>query len=416
MFIPSFILFQVAATPYYLLGVLVIGLVAYIIAQKRNIKGHKQQIVNLEQQVQELDRQNRILDKSLGEKSTECELLRKSIDQTEQLKRTMQVEFENTANRLFSEKKREFSETNQITLNQLLTPLKENLEHFSRKVDSVYGDETKQRTELKEQVRQLVEMNRQMSEEAKNLTRALKGESKTQGNWGEVILERMLEQSGMTRDREYSIQNSVSNEDGKRLIPDVVLHFPDERHVIVDSKVSLSAYNRSIEVTDEQMRKAALKENLLSVRKHVDELSKKDYSQVIEGTLDFTIMFMPIEGAYIAALQEDPQLWQYAYMRKIILISPTNLLAVLKLIDNLWSRDRQWKNAQEISRRGGLLLDKFVGFCQNMDKINDHLTKAQSAYNTAYGQLDNLKKQAHKLQELGIKSKNRLPQTEYQDE
>jgi DNA recombination protein RmuC len=226
----------------------------------------------------------------------------------------------------------------------------------------------------------------------------------------------MLEQSGMTRDREYSIQNSVSNEDGKRLIPDVVLHFPDERHVIVDSKVSLSAYNRSIEVTDEQMRKAALKENLLSVRKHVDELSKKDYSQVIEGTLDFTIMFMPIEGAYIAALQEDPQLWQYAYVRKIILISPTNLFAVLKLIDDLWSRDRQWKNAQEISRRGGLLLDKFVGFCQNMDKINDHLTKAQSAYNTAYGQLDNLKKQAHKLQELGIKSKNRLPQTEYQDE
>lgn len=416
MFIPSFILFQVAATPYYLLGVLVIGLVAYIIAQKRNIKGHKQQIVNLEQQVQELDRQNRILDKSLGEKSTEYELLRKSIDQTEQLKRTMQVEFENTANRLFSEKKREFSETNQTALNQLLTPLKENLEHFSRKVDSVYGDETKQRTELKEQVRQLVEMNRQMSEEANNLTRALKGESKTQGNWGEVILERMLEQSGMTRDREYSIQNSVSNEDGKRLIPDVVLHFPDERHVIVDSKVSLSAYNRSIEVTDEQMRKAALKENLLSVRKHVDELSKKDYSQVIEGTLDFTIMFMPIEGAYIAALQEDPQLWQYAYVRKIILISPTNLFAVLKLIDDLWSRDRQWKNAQEISRRGGLLLDKFVGFCQNMDKINDHLTKAQSAYNTAYGQLDNLKKQAHKLQELGIKSKNRLPQTEYQDE
>ena len=416
MFIPTQVIAQ-TATPYYLLGVLsIVGLIVYIIYQHRALSRYKQQIENQETKIQQLDNQNRMLDKSLGEKSTECELLRKSIDQTEQLKRTMQVEFENTANRLFSEKKREFSETNQITLNQLLTPLKENLEHFSRKVDSVYGDETKQRTELKEQVRQLVEMNRQMSEEANNLTRALKGESKTQGNWGEVILERMLEQSGMTRDREYSIQNSVSNEDGKRLIPDVVLHFPDERHVIVDSKVSLSAYNRSIEVTDEQMRKAALKENLLSVRKHVDELSKKDYSQVIEGTLDFTIMFMPIEGAYIAALQEDPQLWQYAYVRKIILISPTNLFAVLKLIDDLWSRDRQWKNAQEISRRGGLLLDKFVGFCQNMDKINDHLTKAQSAYNTAYGQLDNLKKQAHKLQELGIKSKNRLPQTEYQDE
>lgn len=416
MFIPSFILFQVAATPYYLLGVLVIGLVAYIIAQKRNIKGHKQQIVNLEQQVQELDRQNRMLDKSLGEKSTECELLRKHIDQTEELKHTMQIEFENTANRLFSEKKREFSETNQTALNQLLTPLKENLEHFSRKVESVYGDETKQRSELKEQVRQLVEMNRQISEEANNLTRALKGESKTQGNWGEVILERMLEQSGMTRDREYSIQNSVSNEDGKRLIPDIILHFPDERHVIVDSKVSLSAYNNSISSADEQQRQIALKENLLSVRRHIDELSKKDYSQVIEGSLDFTIMFMPIEGAYIAALQEDPQIWQYAYVRKIILISPTNLFAVLKLIDDLWSRDRQWKNAQEISRRGGLLLDKFVGFCQNMDKINDQLTRAQSAYREAYGQLDNLKKQALKLQELGIKSKKVLPQTEYQDE
>lgn len=397
---------QTSVSPYTIMAMgLIVILVVYIIYQRKNINRYISKI-------DVLVRENRDLDKALSEKSAECNLMKKNIDQTELLKRTMQVEFENTANKLFNEKRREFTETNQTTLNQLLTPLKDNLERFSRKVDSVYGDETKQRSELKEQVRQLVEMNQRMSTEANNLTRALKGDSKTQGNWGEVILERMLEQSGLTRGREYSVQTSVTNSEGVRAIPDVILNYPDQRCVIIDSKVSLTAYDRSVSATDEQQRSDALKENLLSIRKHVDELSKKDYSQIIDGSLDFTIMFMPIEAAYIAALQMDPQIWQYAYGRKIILISPTNLMAVLKLIEDLWSRDRQWKNAQDIAKRGGLLLDKFTGFCQNMDKINDQLNRAQSAYKEAYGQLESLKKQAHKLQELGIKSKKTLPQTE----
>ena len=405
---PFTILYRVQSginTSAILAVILVATLIAYIIYQQKTIREYRKK-------TDTLDNENRLLDKSLTEKTAECNLLKNSLNQTEMLKKTMQIEFENTANRLFNEKRREFTETNQNTLNQLLNPLKDNLERFSRKVDSVYGDETKQRSELKEQVRQLVEMNQRMSNEANNLARALKGDSKIQGNWGEVILERMLEESGLTRGREYSVQTSITNPEGSRMIPDIILNYPDQRRVIIDSKVSLTAYDRSISACDEQQRNDALKENLISIRKHVDELSRKDYSQVIDGSLDFTIMFMPIEAAYIAAIQMDPQIWQYAYGRKIILISPTNLMAVLKLIEDLWNRDRQWKNAQEIARRGGLLLDKFVGFCQNMDKINDQLNRAQITYKEAYGQLDSLKKQAHKLQELGIKSKKALPQLE----
>jgi len=284
----------------------------------------------------------------------------------------------------------------------------------------VYDKESKERFSLGEKIKDLVELNQKISEEANNLAKALKGSSKTQGDWGEMILENILEQSGLVKDREYFVQeflkdedgNFIKNPEGRKLQPDVIIRYPDDRKVIIDSKVSLTAYARYTNTEDPEQQQKAVREHVLSVRKHIDELSNKNY-QDFTTTLDFVMMFVPNEPAYFLALQNDPELWDYAYRKRIILISPTNLIAALKLIADLWKREYQNRNALEIAERGAALYDKFVGFVDNLQNIGIHIEKTQKSYESAMSQLKdgrgNLIGQAEKLRTLGVKAKKRLP-------
>jgi len=332
----------------------------------------------------------------------------------EELRKQSYLEFQQLANKILEEKSQKFTVANKENIDNLLKPLGENLEQFKKKVEETYDKESKQRFSLEERVKELVEMNQKLSQEANNLTSALKGQSKKQGNWGEVILESILEKSGLVRDREYKIQVSVQNEEGKRLQPDIIVYLPESRAIVIDSKVSLIAYDRysASEIKEEQ--DAAIKEHINSIYRHIDELSDKRYDTVT-GTLDFTMMFIPIEPAYLLAIQEDSELWAYAYAKRILLISPTNLIAALKLVADLWKREQQSKNALEIARQGERLYDKIVGFLDTMEDVGKHINRSQDSYLKAIGQLKDGRgsviKQAAALKKLGIQSSKEIPDT-----
>ena len=332
----------------------------------------------------------------------------------EELRKQSHLEFQQLANKILEEKSQKFTVANKENIDNLLKPLGENLEQFKKKVEETYDKESKQRFSLEERVKELVEMNQKLSQEANNLTSALKGQSKKQGNWGEVILESILEKSGLVRDREYKIQVSVQNEEGKRLQPDIIVYLPESRAIVIDSKVSLVAYDRysASEIKEEQ--DAAIKEHINSIYRHIDELSDKRYDTVT-GTLDFTMMFIPIEPAYLLAIQEDSELWAYAYAKRILLISPTNLIAALKLVADLWKREQQSKNALEIARQGERLYDKIVGFLDTMEDVGKHINRSQDSYLKAIGQLKDGRgsviKQAAALKKLGIQSSKEIPDT-----
>jgi len=342
------------------------------------------------------------------ERDAQNEKLRLLTEARDQLK----TEFQNLANKIFEEKSQKFANTNKDSLGTLLTPLREQLGEFKRKVEDVYDKESKDRRSLHEQINQLKELNQQMSSDAVNLTNALKGESKTQGNWGEVILERVLEQSGLRKGYEYEVQVSLT-EEGQRYMPDVIIRLPDDKDVIVDAKASLTAYEQYCSTEDEQARENYLNEHLQSIRNHIRGLSDKAY-QGLEGvrSLDFVLMFVPIEGAFLLALQQDKELFSFAYERNIILVSPSTLLVTLRTINNIWRYERQNRFAQEIARRGGELHDKFVGFVEALDDVGKHLGRTQQAYETAQKRLSsgrgNLVNQAAALQKLGVKNKKEL--------
>lgn len=342
-------------------------------------------------------------------------------EEMEALNKKFNMEFENIANRILETKTEKFTELNKVNLNLILEPLGKNITEFKTKVEEVYQKESEQRFSLGERVKELAELNRKISEEANNLTRALKSESKTQGGWGEMILENILECSGLVKDREYFMEHQLYDEQGnplrsdtedKKMRPDAVIKYPDNRHVIIDSKVSLNAFTRCVDATDETIRMNELNEHVASIKRHINMLSAKGYDDYSK-TLDFVMMFIPSEPAYIAALQADPELWNYAYDKRILLLSPTNLITSLKLIADLWKREYQNLNANEIAKRGAKLYDKFVGFISNLQDVGDHLQKAQNKYGEAYKQLstgnDNLVTQATKLKDLGLKTKKRLP-------
>ena len=342
-------------------------------------------------------------------------------EEIQELGKKFNSEFELIANKILETKSEKFTELNRSNLISILEPLGRNITEFKTKVDDVYDKESKERFSLGEKVKELALLNQIISEEARNLTKALKGEAKTQGRWGEMILESILEKSGLVKNREYFMEHELldangnplkTDSEGKKMRPDVVIKYPDKRSVIIDSKVSLNAFTRLIAATEVDTQKQELEAHLAAIKAHIITLSTKGYDDY-DKALDFVMMFIPSEPAYIAALQADPDLWNFAYDKRILLLSPTNLITSLKLIVDLWKREYQNQNALEIADRGAKLYDKFVGFVANLDDLGDYLEKAQVKYVEAYKQLckgnDNLVSQATKLKGLGLKTKKELP-------
>jgi len=347
-----------------------------------------------------------------------------NLKQLEETNSKMIVEFENLANKVLESQSKKFTEQNKNNLSQVLDPLRQQLGDFKKKVEDVYDKETKDRLSLFHEIKNLKELNSKISEDAVNLTKALKGESKTRGNWGEVILERVLESSGLTKGREYDAQESFRSEDGKLYYPDIIIHLPDSKDVIIDSKVSLNAYDKYYSAIDDNERQIALDEHLVSIRNHIKDLSSKNYDELIGvNSLDMVLMFVPIEPALILAFESDEQLFHEAFSKGIFLVSPSTLTMNLQIIHNMWRYEDQNKNAQDIASRAGRLYDKFVGFVEALNDVGDKIDKAQEAYQTASNRLisgkGNLVGQTEALKKLGAKTKNSIPEallTEVDDE
>jgi DNA recombination protein RmuC len=335
--------------------------------------------------------------------------------QLEDSEQRLQQQFENLAQRIFEQKTHHFRELNQHSLDGLLGPLREQLEGFRRTMQETYADESRQRHSLKFEIERLAELNRQMSADTAALTRALKGDSKQQGNWGEVVLARVLSESGLRAGHEYSTQQSLSNADGRRYQPDVVVHLPQDKDIIIDAKVSLTAYERYFNGEDDLAREQALREHVASVRGHIRELGRKDY-HLLQGvrTLDYVLMFVAVEPAFLVAVEADPGLVKYALEHNILLVSPTNLLVALRTIENLWRVERQNQNARKIAESAGKIYEKLRLFTEDMEAVGQSLQRAEDSYQRAMKKLSsgrgNLIRQAEAFRELGVEVTKPLPE------
>ncbi|MFM5711500.1 MAG: DNA recombination protein RmuC [Aeromonas veronii] len=371
---------------------------------------------------QKLDQQQTLLIKLTARlKDAEATLRSERLAAAEKLQLQQEAEqrlsqqFENLANRIFEQNSGNFRELNQNSLDLLLTPLKEQLEGFRRQVGETHAQETAQRHSLKFELERLAELNARMTEEAAALTRALKGDSKQQGNWGEVVLARILSECGLREGHEYHTQVNIEVEKGKRYQPDVIVHLPQEKDIIIDAKVSLTAYERWYNAEDELEKAVALKEHVASVRNHIRELGRKDYQQ-LPGvrTLDYVLMFVAVEPAFLTAMEADPSLVRYGLDNNILLVSPTNLMVALRTIENLWRYERQNQNARQIAERAGRLYEKLRLFVEEMQQMGGSLHKAQESYDKAMGRLvngrGNLIAQVERFRELGVEVTKSLPE------
>ena len=381
------------------------GLSEIIEKAQKELEDREKEVIDLNRQVSARDVEFRNLNEKLQDQKNEIEKLHEKF----------RIEFNNLANEIFDEKSKKFTEQNKIKLDEILKPLSEKLRDFEKKVEETYDKEAQQRFSLKEEVKRLAELNQQVSREASNLTKALKGDTKARGSWGEVILESILEKSGLVKDREYFVQASFSDDHGKKVQPDVIVAYPGDRSVVVDSKVSLLAYERYVSEEDKNEQEKALKDHLQSVRNHIRNLSGKNYQHIYQiKSLDFVMLFMPIEPAYYLAIQYDTELWSYAYDKRILLISPTNLIAALKMIESMWRQEYQSKNVMEIARQSGALYDKFEGLLSDLVDIGKKLDSAQNSYKSSMTKLaegkGNLISRVEQIKKLGAKTKKTLPQ------
>ncbi len=370
----------------------------------------------------EMNDANKLLATATADNRALLEKLETQKAEIEELGKKFNLEFENIANKILETKSEKFTELNKSNLRDILDPLGRNIDDFRKVVTEVYTTESKERFSLGEKVKELAELNQQISKEARDLTNALKGEAKTQGRWGEMILESILEKSGLRKDEEYFMEYQLtdtqgkallSDSEGKKMRPDAVIKYPDNRNVIIDSKVSLNAFTRYLDATEAEEQKKELAAHVAAVKNHIVTLSGRGYDD-FDKSLDFVMMFIPSEPAYIAAVQGDPDIWSFAYDKRILLLNPTNLITSLKLIVDLWKREKHNRNAQEIAERGAKMYDKLVGFVSNLEDIGKNLAKAQAAYDSSYKQLtsgnDNLVSQANKMKSLGLKAKKSLPE------
>lgn len=355
----------------------------------------------------------------LSKKETDFENLwernKEQKEEVNQLQEKFTKEFENLANKILEEKTNKFTEQNKENLKNILTPLQDKIHLFEKKVEDTHKESIDYHAALRQQILGLREMNEQMSKETLNLTKALKGDSKMQGNWGELILERVLEKSGLEKGREYEVQQSFVTEEGSRVQPDVVINLPDGKKMIVDSKVSLTAYERFVNEEDEDTKVSFLKEHVNSIRRHVEQLSSKNYHDLYQiESPDFVLLFIPMEPAFALALNEDNTLYNKAFEKNIVIVTPSTLLATLRTIDSMWANQKQQENAYEIARQAGALYDKFEGFVSDLVKIGKKMDEAKSEYGNAMNKLvegkGNLITSVEKLKKMGAKAKKSLPE------
>jgi len=407
-----------------------IGLEEKLIALHSQFISLKEQTLN-EKSVSEKQLQLSNSEKELirSEKdSLAIQLTRKEVDfenlwernleqkqEVEKLQEKFTKEFENLANKILEEKSNKFTEQNKENMKTILSPLQEKIHLFEKKVEDTHKESIDYHAALRQQILGLREMNEQMSRETLNLTKALKGDSKMQGNWGELVLERVLEKSGLEKGREYEVQQSFTNEFGQRVFPDVVINLPDGKKMVVDSKVSLTAYEKYINEEDDLLRTAFLKEHVNSIKRHVEQLGDKNYHDLYQiESPDFVLLFIPIEPAFAIALNEDTALYNKAFEKNIVIVTPSTLLATLRTIDSMWANQKQQENAYEIARQAGALYDKFEGFVADLVRLGKKIDESKTEYQGAMNKLaegkGNLITSVEKLKKMGAKAKKALPE------
>jgi DNA recombination protein RmuC len=376
----------------------------YIELQKelKNNQQEKEQLITISSRQES---ENKNLQLKLDEHKSEVEKLQEKFTN----------DFEVLANKILEEKSNKFTEQNKENLKIILNPLQEKIKVFEDKVDQTHKESIDYHAALRQQIIGLKEMNLQMSKETINLTKALKGDTKTQGNWGELVLERVLEKSGLEKDREYYVQQSFTNDDGKRILPDVVIHLPDDKKMIVDSKVSLTAYEQYVNEDDETLKVQFLKEHVASLKRHVDQLSEKKYEDIYKiESPDFVLLFIPIEPAFAVAINADNHLYNKAFEKNIVIVTPTTLLATLRTIDSMWNNEKQQKNAIEIARQAGALYDKFQSLLGDLVSIGKRIDESKKEYSSAMNKLfdgrGNLISSVEKLKKMGAKAKKAIPE------